>query len=234
MNPNHFAAAFFQGSTRGHDGVELRFASRAVGELVLPTGAIVACDPGILDDYAPLARRVAPGRYPVILSIAQIDRDQRVAYAMIRFAEGEVSRWELAAPEPTDPRARPADAGGYGVDTAMGCFMDEVVVKRAREEYDRYDRKEESLWKDFTEQLGHTYVDTWSWANATFDPETGANLVAFSSGYGDGFYSSYFGLDSAGNPVCLVTDFKVIDTWTTPKKPNKPWWKFWESGSGTR
>ena len=37
-----------------------------------------------------------------------------------------------------------------------------------------------------------------------------ANCVAFMSGYGDGIYSSYWGLDANGAPLCLTTDFEVF------------------------
>lgn len=40
---------------------------------------------------------------------------------------------------------------------------------------------------------------------------TGLNVMIFSSGYGDGFYASYWGFDDTGSPVALVTDFRVLD-----------------------
>ena len=38
-----------------------------------------------------------------------------------------------------------------------------------------------------------------------------ANVAMFSSGWGDGFYASWFGLDEAGRVVALVTDFGVVE-----------------------
>ena len=43
------------------------------------------------------------------------------------------------------------------------------------------------------------------------DPESGLNLIAFSSGWGDGCYPSYWGLDAQGQATCLLTDFRVIE-----------------------
>jgi hypothetical protein len=40
---------------------------------------------------------------------------------------------------------------------------------------------------------------------------TGLNVVAFASGWGDGYCPSYFGLDAAGKPLVLVTSFGIID-----------------------
>jgi hypothetical protein len=41
-------------------------------------------------------------------------------------------------------------------------------------------------------------------------PETGANVVEFSSGWGDGCYASYWGLAADGEPCCLATDFGLL------------------------
>jgi hypothetical protein len=48
-----------------------------------------------------------------------------------------------------------------------------------------------------------------SWS-AVLDPETGANIVCFHSGHGDGCYPSYFGLAADGSAACLVTDFGLL------------------------
>ena len=47
--------------------------------------------------------------------------------------------------------------------------------------------------------------------NVVVDPATGANVVGFPSGFGDGGYPSWFGLDAAGAPVVLITDFGIVD-----------------------
>jgi len=46
--------------------------------------------------------------------------------------------------------------------------------------------------------------------SGVLDPETGANIVAFPSGEGDGCYASYFGLAADGSAACLVTDFGLL------------------------
>ena len=43
------------------------------------------------------------------------------------------------------------------------------------------------------------------------DETTGVNIIAFSSGWGDGCYPSYWGYDAADQRVALVTDFGVLD-----------------------
>lgn len=41
-----------------------------------------------------------------------------------------------------------------------------------------------------------------------------ANAIMFHSGWGDGFYASWFGYDADGNVAALVTDLATID-WAT-------------------
>src|SRR4051812_37031399 len=48
------------------------------------------------------------------------------------------------------------------------------------------------------------------WAEMKVIPATGANRVVFTSGFGDGYYASYWGLDEQDAPVCTVTDFHVV------------------------
>jgi hypothetical protein len=45
----------------------------------------------------------------------------------------------------------------------------------------------------------------------SLDDATGTNMIAFSSGWGDGCYASYRGYDADDKIACLVTDFDVLD-----------------------
>ncbi|NET37521.1 MAG: DUF4241 domain-containing protein [Cyanothece sp. SIO1E1] len=49
------------------------------------------------------------------------------------------------------------------------------------------------------------------WANVVVNEANGANVIAFSSGWGDGGYASYWGYDAKGNLASLVTDFACFD-----------------------
>lgn len=69
---------------------------------------------------------------------------------------------------------------------------------------------DEDYFETLITEMEKTYVNTWSWVNLEMDPETNANLIAFSSGLGDGCYASYFGFDEKHNPMILVTDFGVF------------------------
>ncbi len=174
--------------------------------LVLATGAIAACDP--LTTSRPLAfvRRVHPGRYPVELILQSSRGDVRVALSRVRVAEGRPTRWELAVQQGQDPRTlAPGERFGYGVDAGIGCFADPAGLSAYLELRDRL---------AVLEDQGPT------WSVGVFEQD-GGSAVLFSSGYGDGFYSSWWGVDDAGEPLVLVTDFGVLDVdW--PELPDDP------------
>jgi hypothetical protein len=78
--------------------------------LELPTGRIVACDPGYLQDQTAYTRAIAPGRYPVMLALLASDgfaasnpNRESVACAAVRFREAAVERWEMALRPGWDP-----------------------------------------------------------------------------------------------------------------------------------
>jgi hypothetical protein len=197
------------------DGLEIRTAwgnatlkSHPVGELISPTGQIVACDPFVFPEAPPFTVQFSPGRYPVVLSVAHFDdRDQRVAYAAVRIRDGQPHHWEMAlVPGQDVGTLEPDHIFCYGVDSGTGCFMDPKASQTLIERLNDNEDYAETL----IAEMEKTYVYTWSWANLEMDTKTNANLIAFSSGLGDGCYASYFGVDETGNPLILVTDFGVF------------------------
>jgi hypothetical protein len=124
---------------------------------------------------------------------------------MVRFTDQSPAVWEPAALPGQDPATLPVGKFfGYGVDSRRGCFVDAAALDTLTEaQADELDL--ERLHPEF-ERRGKNS----EWACVVVDPASGANLVAFCSGYGDGSYPSYWGLDSSGQPVCLVTDFLLL------------------------
>jgi len=237
MSPNthtNFLAAFepnqvYESLTEGRITSDVVHA----GDLVLPSGRIIACDPGWLwcKDVAPFTRTVPPGRYPVLLSVVDY---WTIACAMVKFCSESPVRWEMAL-RPSEDLAelRRNEFFGYGVDAGMGCFVDAHVVERRSDEelqglVERACEQKFQLqgWlaaQDVVTQLTYPSqqimdqsgfnltldpdTDTF---NLTLDPDTGGNAIAFSSGYGDGSYASYWGFTADDELACLVTDFGVL------------------------
>ncbi|HXT99715.1 MAG TPA: DUF4241 domain-containing protein [Polyangia bacterium] len=201
-----------------------------VGRLRVTSGHIAAVDPLVFLDAAfPLEPGVAPGDYPVILRLHQGD----VALALLMIGQQRPVRWAQAIA--VDRRA---DAGGrseayaYGVDAGTGCYADAATAallrRRKQTELERrfavlesrgmppgdpgWNRAFEALptGPDLLEIMGREGYG--HWVNVCVDPATGANLVAFQSGAGDGVYKVFAGTDAAGKVAAFVTDFGIIDS----------------------
>lgn len=196
-----FAEAFRPGTSFVQESSGLvEVSTRTLGELKVPSGRIAAADPFVtaFDKPAAAFSRTAPtGTFPVEVAIARFDNaDARVACARVRFSSAEVARWEVATFDGQGVLSGD-ELPGYGVDSGTGCFFD----AEARGDVDEATG---ARWLAAMEAAG---VDTWTWHVAELG---GANVVMFSSGWGDGFYTSYWGLDGDGRVAELVTDFGVL------------------------
>jgi len=173
---------------------ERKITVTTIGELELPTGEIVACDPLITGlGRPPFSRKVKPGRYPVIL----LQVRTKIAVAALRFGTGLPVRWELA----TFARDRPS---GYEfefiVDDAVASFMDKsflTIMSDNQEELDDY-------LADVACTIDRFCIDSPIEGNPI-------NVAMFDTGYGDGAYWSFWGLDASGEPLLLMTDFEVLE-----------------------
>lgn len=209
-----------------------------VDRLVLPTGRIVACDPmNLLFSHQPAyTRSVPPGRYPVLLALlnnhalpVSSPNFETVASAMLRFQDVPVQRWEMALQPGWDPGTlKPGYHFGYGVDSGKGCFIDEGTVARLpREQQGFQDAMRRGMLNpnDYLHAyravmppaFGELFVSFFDRSeaghparSAILDTETGANIVCFPSGDGDGCYASYFGFAEDGSAARLVTDFGFL------------------------
>lgn len=188
---------------------DIIFKPYEVGELILTSGRLVACDPLVNPNSDPFEITLTPGRYPVILSVAHNKKNngQRVAYAMLRLSDRTPTRWELATVPGEDLSLLPeGKIFGYGVDAGTGCFMDADVAQIIDDSI-YAETENEILVYQLLDMLEKTSKHTWCWADMRVDAESQANVIAFSSGWGDGIYATYFGYDAEDNIVSVVTDF---------------------------
>lgn len=174
------------------------------GDLVLPSGQLIACDPFVCLDAACFNLSLPRGTFPALITIAKTDNDQRVAYATLRLRSAAPNTWVMMTAGDQDTSSLGKDEiFGYGVDSGTGCFMD-VSVSRALAERMS---KQPDFYETLIAQMDKTYQHTWSWLDMKFGD---ANLIAFSSGYGDGVYATYAGQDASGEVCAVVTDFGVV------------------------
>lgn len=209
MEHTDFAVAFRDGATISDDeGLLATMRVQPLGDLIAPSGAIVACDPLTAIEPKPFAQRIAPGRYPILLSVARLaNGDERVACAQLRLSNAPVTRWEMARLERQEQITLGADEFfGYSVDAGVGCFMDAQAATALDARYERDESYDEAL----IDALEAHRTDTWDYANIALDERSGLNVILFSSGWGDGVFASYWGYDASGAPACLVTDFSLF------------------------
>jgi len=184
-----------------------------LGSIELPTGRIVACDPLVCPETDAFTRAVPAGRYPLSLSIGvQSNGDERIAAAMIRFAPAQVATWELALlPGQELSDLAEGEYFAYGVDAGLGCFMDVEAQELLLRKLDELGPDANYFDDVLDEELARTYVHTRNWTLHRPLASESVNIAIFSSGWGDGVYSSWFGLDEHGAPAVLVTEFQVAE-----------------------
>jgi hypothetical protein len=193
----------------GSFGEPVGLSVKEAGELVLPTGRVVAADVFFFNTE-PFSRALPVGRHPVTLlqieraGAAELGDYREVAAAMIRVADGAPVSWELALVAGQDPSALgPDEFFGYAVDSGTGCFASAEAARAAS--------RSETYGDEVLARLFPAENEYHNVADIVVDPATGANVIGFPSGYGDGAYPSYFGLDRAGEPLVLLTDFRILD-----------------------
>jgi hypothetical protein len=117
MKQINYSELFVNGRQIQAEWGEVNLKLHNAGNLVLPTGRIVACDPLTSPEIPPFTVSVLPNEYPVILSVANFNNnDQRVAYAMLRFDDKKPVRWKMALlPNQDVSSLKEAEVFYYGV-----------------------------------------------------------------------------------------------------------------------
>ncbi len=184
------------------------FECHNLGNLVVTSGKLLACDPYYCPDTHPFGTEtIAPGHYPVFVSIARFEGiHRRVALAALLFRDSLPVNWAIAIPEGVKVSEKRCYT--YCVDSGIGCFMDEAAVRPFTPICEDYDDETDPILKAMGENSDQF---SFPWANVCVDQDTGVNIIAFESGWGDGGYPSYFGYDEHERVVCLITEFGVFD-----------------------
>ncbi|MET9602080.1 DUF4241 domain-containing protein [Streptomyces sp. NPDC006459] len=219
MTPPDYAWHFTPGSAFAYeDGMTGTLVPVVVGDVSLPTGRVVACDPFVClgqGEVEPFSVVVEPGRYRAEAAIATLVRPgvpqgprphTRVAAARLVIRDTPTASWEMAVDEGQDPAVLGEDEFyGYGVDAGTGCFYDAA----ADGSFPGTEDEEGAVWAAM-EAVGDG-PDVF-----LAEGEDGHTLAAFTSGWGDGCYPTWIGRDTEGRVTCFVTDFLVVPTALVP------------------
>jgi hypothetical protein len=199
LRPGPLAALFEPGTRLSQQGEEVTVEVHKVGRLRMPTGRLVVADPALLERQPPFIEELAPGSYPVALSVLRWPDDPDralVAAARLAIDHEPVSRWELALCAGQDPRTL-ADGAffGFGVDSGQACFADAAAAGEIAHLIQRGWHVPGNLWAEHS-----AHIDL---------PAVAANAIVFSSGMGDGAYPTWIGRTAGGRTACFVADLLV-------------------------
>lgn len=218
------------GLNRLFDG-QGEYAVLKLGEVRLKTGRIEIGDPLCYMNTKHsciLEETVEPGRYPVYLSI--IDHPVfgfKYLAAKMEISDKTAVRYELAMPQgyTIEDKNKPGVFAMFGVDTGLACICDRAVSM----EYDafitkwRKENPEKNLYDDYFEAIMKSYAEEFpSYQRPDGDyldwrlPGTEDNLIVFTSGFGDGAYSAYWGFDEEGKKACLILRFIAPEAYDVP------------------
>nr|WP_161556638.1 DUF4241 domain-containing protein [Micromonospora acroterricola] len=201
MRPRYLEALFTPGSRFSDTefGVAIVTEPQSAGVLRVPTGAVIAADPGTLSSRdEPYTAMVPVGDHPVLIAGMRWESEgwNETTAAVLRILDKPTASWELAVRPGQDTRLLGDDEFyGFGVDSGMGAFLDASGRDALAAAYE-HRQQSDSPDDDTATEVG--------------DPATGTNLIAYPSGRGDGSYPVWIGRTAAGEVTCLVADMLVL------------------------
>jgi hypothetical protein len=200
MDDSNLSYAYLDGERLKTDQGEIALTVVDAGTLLLPSGRLLACDPlfGLgADSYS---RHFRPGEYAVHLSLAQFPDGGGcwISFARIQFGNRMARRW-VATALPDEETSR------FTVDSGTACVLDRRTARLLLRNLERN--------PDFLERTQPSLSGSdgdYSWTNVVVDPSSGANVIAFSSGAGDGVFACYYRFDGRGRLADFVIDFDML------------------------
>jgi hypothetical protein len=163
-------------------------------------------------DEAPVLRRPVPlGSHPVLLYLGE--GTELVAYGEMKISNDPVVSWQPADLVGTGRSS--SNVSVFPVDTGMACFMD----PESRSVFSAHEQEMEEAYEGY-DYAGDYLLEQFHGRDNPGDegcviqpyPDQSANMVLFTTGFGDGIYSCYCGHNAEGKLVSVVMDFDIMDS----------------------
>lgn len=197
-----------------------------LGSINFPTGEFLVRDPLVYlpdRDEPAYLRKVPVGEYSLTVAVAKIAEDHyRYAAARVLFSDRPVVSYEeaLRGEEEFNDVTPGETFYGFCVDAGLAAIADVKTRDLYCDFCDQWDAKNpgKNIYNDYFAAL---FSDSYNsnpkyqrsagdWINWTI-PDTGLSLAMFASGWGDGTYPVYFGLDDNGEVCQLIVELISLE-----------------------
>ena len=199
--PRIFESAF-ENTKVNQENIEYSFYTLDIGKIKIESGKIIVCDPIVMNEGVAFADKFPVGEFNVQLAMAKMGNDKRVAFSRIVFSNNKIENWEIALlPNQKKIPINNPEIYCFGVDSGTGVFIDDSTNNFYNKKYNAESDWEEVFVKKAEENnyTGYTHE---------FENH---NFAVFSTGYGDGCYTTFIGYDESGNICKLLVDFGIIN-----------------------
>jgi hypothetical protein len=129
---------------------------------------------------------------------------------MLRLAEGTPVTWHLATQAGDDAPLADDELSGFAVDSGTAMFASPAGARLFGKKLTVLGMVNFPYITQVSKQMEANAPNGGAWANVVLDANTGTNVVAFQSGFGDGVYATYWGYDAEGGLICLAIDFDLL------------------------
>lgn len=186
-----------------------------VGKIHISSGKIVASDALISPDKSAFNQEFPKGDFQVLV---HKERESNcIAYAEIVFDKNQLAEnWALALCDDQNPNdLKEGEIFGYPVESGMGSFMDKDAQNALNNLEQELFHKKGADFLGIYEEFFHSHffdekgaIDQFA-VLKPYDNKK-ENIVAFETGYGEGFYASYIGYSKDNQVVKLISEFIEI------------------------
>lgn len=176
-----------------------------IGQLFFPDGQLVVADPYLMgEEPVRIEQPLQAVSYEVVIARATAGpEEERIAAALLVSDADDFVSWEMAHWTGQDVSLLgPQEYFGYGVDAGTGCFASTAAAKVVGQVLATdADMLEDLICRALSSDSGNRHA-------AVVAPEAGAPPIAvFQSGWGDGRYPTWLGMNNSGQVVVAMTDF---------------------------
>lgn len=196
----------------------------SLGEISIPTGNIMVCDPLVyLERHStPYFRKVPTGTFPLTVSVVTVEEDHyRYAAAKVQFTDKTPQAFTeaLIGNEDLEGLAE-GEYFGFNVDAGLATVVDVKTREAYLAFYDAWKKEnpDGNIYDGyFANVFAQSFKDNPQYQRSAGDyinwtiPGTDLSIPMVQTGFGDGAYPVYFGLDENDEVCQLVIQFIDIE-----------------------